>query len=104
MVFVKNWLIKFEGQKYNFLNSCQLFSLKSAIISFFHFREEGAKKEVAERKARQEAKEAEDRMKAELERQRERKKKEEEERIRLVKMLIIRHMLLVGCAPLPKKN
>merc|ERR1712241_1209642 len=37
---------------------------------------------VAERKARQEAKEAEDRMKAELERQRERKKKEEEERIR----------------------
>ena len=42
---------------------------------------------MAERKARQEAKEAEDRMKAELERQRERKKKEEEERIRLVKIL-----------------
>ena len=62
----------------------EIFSNSLRQLLPFYFREQGAQKEIAERKARQEAKEAEDRMKAELERQRERKKKEEEERIRYV--------------------
>ena len=51
-------------------------------------KEDGAKKEIEAKKAREEAKNAEDRMKAELERQRERKKKDEEERIRYFKKTV----------------